>query len=145
MEDGHLDIVTGNNDADGVYLLKWVQRRLPERYEALRALLLRWGGNASGVNIANIDNLGNVHPDTFWWHYSLGNVKERPFSEIWTDLSDPIMAGLKARPRHIKGRCGLCRHFDICGGICNTHWMSMRRSPGQGAARRCRVSARILS
>ena len=42
----------------------------------------------------NIDNLGNVHPDTFWWDYTIGNVRERPFSEIWTDLSDPIMANM---------------------------------------------------
>ena len=41
----------------------------------MRAKLAQWGGNSSGVNIANIDNLGNVHPDTFWWHYSLGNVR----------------------------------------------------------------------
>jgi radical SAM protein with 4Fe4S-binding SPASM domain len=68
------------------------------------------------VNVANIDNLGNVHPDTFWWHYSLGNVKERPFSRIWPDTSDPIMAGLKQRPRAIGGRCGACGYFDICGG-----------------------------
>jgi heme d1 biosynthesis radical SAM protein NirJ len=110
------EFVTGNNDADGVYLLKWVQRHLPERYEALRALLLRWGGNASGVNIANIDNLGNVHPDTFWWNYNLGNVKERPFSEIWVDTSDPLMAGLKASPRPLKGRCRVCGFRGICGG-----------------------------
>lgn len=111
-----LELVTGNNDADGAFLYLWAQRRFPERAEHLRAKLAQWGGNASGVNIANIDNLGNVHPDTFWWHYSLGNVKQRPFSQIWTDLSDPIMAGLKRRPRAIGGRCGACRLFDICGG-----------------------------
>jgi radical SAM protein with 4Fe4S-binding SPASM domain len=82
----------------------------------MRAKLAQWGGNSSGVNIANIDNLGNVHPDTMWWHYSLGNVRERPFSEIWTDTSDPLMAGLKASPRRIEGRCGQCTYFDICGG-----------------------------
>jgi radical SAM protein with 4Fe4S-binding SPASM domain len=82
----------------------------------MRAKLAQWGGNSSGVNIANIDNLGNVHPDTFWWHYSLGNVRERPFSAIWQDVSDPLMAGLKASPRKIKGRCGECKYFDICGG-----------------------------
>ena len=110
------EFVTGNNDADGVYFLYWVRARFPEREEHIRAKLAAWGGNASGVNIANIDNLGNVHPDTFWWHYSLGNVRERPFSEIWPDTSDPIMAGLKARPRRIKGRCGACHYFDVCGG-----------------------------
>jgi heme d1 biosynthesis radical SAM protein NirJ len=110
------EFVTGNNDADGVYLLFWVRERFPELEPHLRAKLAAWGGNSSGVNIANIDNLGNVHPDTFWWHYSLGNVRERPFSAIWRDTSDPLMAGLKASPRKIGGRCGQCRYFDICGG-----------------------------
>jgi radical SAM protein with 4Fe4S-binding SPASM domain len=110
------EFVTGNNDADGVYLLQWAQRHLPQRYDELREHLVRWGGNSSGVNIANIDNLGNVHPDTFWWNYSLGNVKERPFSEIWMDTRDPLMAGLKASPRPLKGRCRVCGYRDICGG-----------------------------
>jgi heme d1 biosynthesis radical SAM protein NirJ len=110
------EFVTGNNDADGVYLLFWVHRHFPQREDHIRAKLSQWGGNSSGVNIANIDNLGNVHPDTFWWNYNLGNVRERRFSEIWKDVSDPLMAGLKAQPRKLKGRCGECRYFDICGG-----------------------------
>ena len=110
------EFVTGNNDADGVYLLHWVKKNLPERYDYLRRRLAQWGGNASGVNIANIDNLGNVHPDTFWWNYNLGNVRERPFSEIWVDTSDPLMAGLKASPRPLKGRCRVCSYRDVCGG-----------------------------
>ncbi|PLY14166.1 MAG: heme d1 biosynthesis radical SAM protein NirJ [Sedimenticola sp.] len=110
------EFVTGNNDADGVYLLHWVERYFPEKAEHIRAKLVQWGGNSSGVNISNIDNQGYVHPDTMWWHYNLGNVKERPFSEIWMDTSDPIMAGLKASPRKISGRCGQCQFFDICGG-----------------------------
>jgi len=113
------EFVSGNNDADGVYLLFWLQKRFPDRPELLahmRAKLALWGGNSSGVNVANIDNLGNVHPDTMWWHYDLGNVRERPFSEIWVDTSDPIMAGLKQSPRQVKGRCGACQYFDICAG-----------------------------
>ncbi len=110
------EFVTGNNDADGVYLLHWAARRFPDKVAHLRGKLAQWGGNASGVNVANIDNLGNVHPDTFWWHYNLGNVHERSFADIWTDTSDPIMAGLKAAPRAIGGRCGRCAYFDVCGG-----------------------------
>ena len=72
----------------------------------LEAKLVAWGGNASGVNIANIDNLGNVHPDTFWWHYSLGNVRKEAVLGDLAGHQDPIMAGLKAKPRRIKGRCG---------------------------------------
>jgi len=112
----HKEFTTGNNDADGVYLLYWVKKHFPDREQHIRAKLAQWGGNSSGVNVANIDNLGNVHPDTMWWHYSLGNVRQRPFSAIWQDISDPIMAGLKASPRSVKGRCGACSHFDICGG-----------------------------
>jgi heme d1 biosynthesis radical SAM protein NirJ len=110
------EYVTGNNDADGVYLLMWVRRHLPRWADAVREHLQAWGGNASGVNVANIDNLGNVHPDTMWWHYTLGNVRERPFSAIWQDTSDPLLAGLKRHPRRVGGRCGECAHFAICGG-----------------------------
>ena len=113
---GRHEYVTGNNDADGAYLLQWVQQHLPRWTEPVRQRLIAWGGNSSGVNVANIDNLGNVHPDTMWWHHKLGNVKSRPFSAIWTDLSDPLMAGLKARPRPVHGRCGACQHLAICGG-----------------------------
>ena len=110
------EFVTGNNDADGVYLLLWVRKNFPHLEKHIRAKLEQWGGNSSGVNVANIDNLGNVHPDTMWWNYTLGNVRERPFSDIWMDTSDPIMAGLKAQPRKVGGRCGACTYFAICGG-----------------------------
>jgi len=119
-----IEIVTGNNDADAVYLLRWAARTVPQAVEALRAKLVRWGGNSSGVNVANIDNLGNVHPDTMWWHHTIGNVKARPFSAIWSDLSDPIMAGLKKKPRDVGGRCGACAHFEICNG--NTRVRALR-------------------
>jgi len=112
----HREIVTGNNDADAVYFLHWVAKNFPERYEHIKAKLEQWGGNASGVNVANIDNLGNVHPDTFWWSHNLDNVKDRPFSEIWMDTSDELMAGLKQSPRPLKGRCGSCEYQAICNG-----------------------------
>jgi heme d1 biosynthesis radical SAM protein NirJ len=110
------EFVTGNNDADGVYLLHWVRARFPAHEAHMRAKLAQWGGNASGVDVANIDNLGNVHPDTFWWDVSLGNVKERPFSAIWRETQHPLMQGLRASPRPVKGRCASCGYFDVCGG-----------------------------
>jgi len=113
---GNREYVTGNNDADGVYLLHWIEKVLPQHYEHMRKRLGLWGGNSSGVNIANIDNLGNVHPDTFWWNYNIGNIKDRAFSDIWPDTSDPLMAGLKSQPRPLKGRCRVCTYQDVCGG-----------------------------
>jgi len=125
------EFVTGNNDADGVYFLKWVNERFPERVALMREKLAQWGGNSSGVNVANIDNLGNVHPDTYWWDYDLGNVRERPFSAIWRDTSDPIMAGLKASPRPLKGRCAACAYLDVCGGNTRVRARSLTGDPWQ--------------
>jgi heme d1 biosynthesis radical SAM protein NirJ len=115
-----VEIVTGNNDADAAYLLRWVEACHPQLAGELRTVLARWGGNASGVGIANIDNLGQVHPDTYWGDYSLGSVRERPFSVIWEDRSDPLMAGLKRRPRPVKGRCGECAYLPVCNGNTRT-------------------------
>jgi heme d1 biosynthesis protein len=123
------EFVSGNNDADGVYLLHWIRARFPERAAHVEAKLAQWGGNASGVNVANIDNLGNVHPDTFWWDHTLGNVRRRLFSEIWSDTSDPLMAGLKRRPRQVGGRCGACAHFAICGGNTRVRAWQMHGDP----------------
>ncbi|WP_043743713.1 heme d1 biosynthesis radical SAM protein NirJ [Paramagnetospirillum magneticum] len=110
------EFVTGNNDADGPYFLSWVQRHHPDKAAHIAAKLVQWGGNASGINVANIDNLGEVHPDTMWWNHKLGNVRDRPFSAIWPDTSDSLMAGLKARPRPVEGRCAACAHLDMCNG-----------------------------
>ncbi|WP_374509930.1 heme d1 biosynthesis radical SAM protein NirJ [Niveibacterium sp.] len=117
---GTREYVTGNNDADGVFLLQWVHRHFPQHQAIVAERLVRWGGNSSGMNVANIDNLGVVHPDTMWWHYPLGNVKARPFGEIWADTSDPLMAGLKQRPRPVTGRCGACAYLTICNGNTRT-------------------------
>ncbi|HQR03497.1 MAG: heme d1 biosynthesis radical SAM protein NirJ [Proteobacteria bacterium] len=110
------EFVTGNQDADGPYLLQWVAARFPERVDHIRAKLLQWGGNATGVNVANIDNLGAVHPDTMWWDVSLGNVRERPFSAIWSDPENPLLRELRRHPRQVSGRCGTCAYLPICNG-----------------------------
>lgn len=111
-----IEILTVDNHADGPHLLRRVQEEQPERADDVLQLL-RWnGGNACGIAISAVDHLGNVHADQFWQHYSFGNVRERPFGEIWTDISDPLMAGLKNRKPLLKGRCATCQYLDICNG-----------------------------
>jgi radical SAM protein with 4Fe4S-binding SPASM domain len=112
------DILTVDNHVDGVYLYLKLKKEDPERAEEVYKLLTWNGGGlySSGVGIGCIDFHGRVHPDQFWWHYKLGDIRERPFSEIWTDTSEPLLEGLKNRRKYIKGRCRLCRFFDICGG-----------------------------
>jgi Fe-coproporphyrin III synthase len=124
-----MELVTGNNDADAVHLLHWVGSRLPHLVADLAAVLRGWGGNASGVDVANIDNLGQVHPDTFWWDHGLGSVRERPFSAIWQDHADALLAGLKQRPRPVKGRCAACAHLDICNGNTRTRAFRLTGDP----------------
>lgn len=115
-QDAPLDIVTGNNDADAVYLLRWAERHFdPARVANLRAHLEAWGGNSSGLGVANIDTLGRVHPDTYWSDYTIGNVKTARFSDLWTG-DDPMLAQLRRRPRPLKGRCGACAFKAVCGG-----------------------------
>jgi radical SAM protein with 4Fe4S-binding SPASM domain len=111
-----IEILTVDNHTDGPYLLQRVKEEQPERYQEVLALLRANGGNASGIGIAAVDHLGNVHPDQFWQHHTFGNVRERAFGEIWTDMSDPIMYGLKDRKPMLTGRCAACRYLDICNG-----------------------------
>lgn len=111
------EIVTGNNDADAVYFLQWAERRFGKpAADHVRTHLEAWGGNASGCGVANIDTQGIVHPDTYWSGYAMDSVRNRPFSVIWEDLKDPILAGLRAKPRPLKGRCGACSYRTVCGG-----------------------------
>ena len=74
------------------------------------------GANSSGIGISNIDTQGNVHPDQFWQSATLGNIKERRFSEIWSDNTIPLLAQLRNRLPLLKGRCADCRFKPICGG-----------------------------
>lgn len=111
-----LEIVTGNNDADAVHFLRWAERGFSAAKVAhLRAHLEAWGGNSSGLGVANIDPQGRVHPDTYWSDYTVGSVKTAPFSALWTG-PDAMLATLRQRPRPLKGRCGACAFQAVCGG-----------------------------
>lgn len=118
------EVLTVDNHADGVYIYLRLLSESRDNSEKARQCeevrrLLEWNGGglySSGVGIGAIDSYGNVHPDQFWSHYTLGNVRERPFSEIWQDESEPLLYGLRHRRKYIKGRCRLCQWFNMCGG-----------------------------
>lgn len=112
------DILTVDNHVDGVYVYLKLKAEDTRRADEVWKLLAWNGGGmySSGVGIGCIDFHGKVHPDQFWWHYDLGDVRERPFSEIWMDTGNPLLRGLKDRRNHVKGRCRICQFFDVCGG-----------------------------
>ncbi|HHI30506.1 12,18-didecarboxysiroheme deacetylase [Methanosarcinales archaeon ex4572_44] len=114
-----IESLTVDNHCDGIYIYLSLLKEDPERAEEVYELLQMNRGNSSGIGIACVSWDGSVHADQFWRHYSFGNVRERKFSEIWTDTSDPVMAGLKNRKPLIKthgDRCAKCKWFDICNG-----------------------------
>lgn len=115
------DFVSGNNDADAILLLQWAAERLTAaQLAALEDMLRAWGGNASGAGIANIDNIGDVHPDTYWWQHTVGNVRRQRFRDIWLDNPQPLLQQLRQHPRAVGGRCGECRWLAICNGNTRT-------------------------
>ena len=114
----NVEVLTVDNHTDGPYVLLKLQREECECSQPVEQLLLRNGGalSSSGVGIGNIDFVGNVHPDQFWMHYTLGNVRQRPFSAIWQDETEPLLFGLRNRPEKVHGRCRSCKFWDMCGG-----------------------------
>jgi len=113
------EVLTVDNHCDGPYLYMKLLNENPERAAEVFELLSMNQGNSSGIGIGCISWDGSVHADQFWRHYSFGNVRERPFSEIWNDLSDELMAGLKNRKLLIKAHgdsCARCKWFDVCNG-----------------------------
>jgi radical SAM protein with 4Fe4S-binding SPASM domain len=110
------EVLTVDNHADGVYIYLKLKQNDPVRADKVMSLLRTNGGNNSGIHIGAVDELGNVHADQFWRHYSFGNVRDRKFGDIWSDISNPLMSGLKDRKKLLKGRCASCRFVDICNG-----------------------------
>ncbi len=110
------EVLTVDNHADGPYLYMRMKQEDPERAAEILELLKMNEGNNSGRGIGCVSWDGEVHADQFWRHHSFGNVKERPFSEIWTDMSDPLLSKLKNKKEHVTGRCATCQWLNICGG-----------------------------
>ncbi|MBI2965140.1 MAG: radical SAM protein [Chloroflexi bacterium] len=112
----NLEVLTVDNHADGPYLLLWSRQHAPDRTVEIERLLRRNGGNSAGKGIACIDNVGEVHPDQFWWNRKLGNVRDRPFSQIWTDDGIQFLSDLRNRQSLLAQRCHDCRWLPMCNG-----------------------------
>ena len=110
------EILTVDNHADGPYIYLRLLREDPERAADVLELLRMNEGNNSGRGIGCVSWDGEVYADQFWREISFGNVRERPFSDIWLDTSNELMAKLKDKKSYVTGRCADCRWLDVCGG-----------------------------
>jgi heme b synthase len=80
-----------------------------------RNLSFSTGGNkgcVAGQLIALIDCKGNVQPCSYFPKYA-GNIKEKPFNEIWENSS--LFKELRDFTRY-EGKCGSCEYLNVCGG-----------------------------
>ena len=110
------EVLTVDNHADGPYLyLRMLKENNPRAGEVLELLKMN-GGNSSGQGIGCINWDGSVYADQFWRQHSFSTILSMPFSHIWSDLTNPLMAQLKNKNRYVTGRCARCRWLDICGG-----------------------------
>lgn len=113
-----VEVLTVDNPSDGPALVRWLERRDRERAQHCRQML-RWNAGARGgpgVGIANVDERGDVHPDQFSRHRTVGNVRRRPFSSIWSDTTDSYLKLLRSPDRPLADRCMRCRYVALCGG-----------------------------
>ncbi|MDY3296337.1 putative heme d1 biosynthesis radical SAM protein NirJ1 [Selenomonas sp.] len=111
------EILTVDNHCDGIYMYLKAKEAGDEKTAAQILKFLEMnGGNRSGIAFGEVDPLGYVHPDQFTQHHTFGNVRDRAFGDIWQDVTNPIMAGLKDRKPLLKGRCAKCKWLDRCNG-----------------------------
>jgi Fe-coproporphyrin III synthase len=110
------ELLTVDNHADGPYVYMRLSREDPARAAEALSLLMVNEGNSSGNGIGCVSWDGEVYADQFWRGISFGNVRKRPFSEIWMDTSNELIVRLKDKKKYVTGRCSTCRWLDICGG-----------------------------
>jgi 12,18-didecarboxysiroheme deacetylase len=110
------EILTVDNHADGPYLYLKVKEENPARAKEVLELLKMNEGNSSGIGIGCISWDGEVYPDQFWRDQPLGNIRQKPFSQIWLDENNEFLMKLKDKKKFVHGRCSTCVWLDICGG-----------------------------
>lgn len=111
-----MNIVTADNYADGIYLLKQVAEHEPGRAREVEKLLSMQSGCPAGDKLANVDNMGNVHLCPYWQSRIIGNVREQKFSDIWFDEDNELLTKMRDKTRYLKGKCSRCRLSYLCRG-----------------------------
>jgi radical SAM protein with 4Fe4S-binding SPASM domain len=110
------EVLTVGNHADGPYLLLKMTKEKNHRCKKAEELLSANGGNKTGEKIASVSWDGSVYPDQFWRNYSLGNVKDKSFKEIWNNQDEQVLNKLRSKSRFADKRCLKCKWFDLCKG-----------------------------
>ncbi len=124
LRDKEIEILTTDSPMDGVYILERMKEEgfSEERIKKSKKLLELSGGCSIGKKVANIDYLGNVNPCHFAPQKTVGNVRERNFSEIWNEGPSELLCELREKEDKLKGKCGDCEYKNLCGGCRQKAW-----------------------
>ena len=117
---GVMEFLTVDAPQDGACLLERLETDADPEYDRIYRLLSHMGGCSAGKRVANIDPAGNIYPCQFAQseEFRAGNIRDRPFGEIWNDPANPVLAAFR-RERVLPGSpCAACRWQDICGTGC---------------------------
>jgi radical SAM protein with 4Fe4S-binding SPASM domain len=109
------EVLTVGNHADGPYLLVKMQQQ-GKNIDQQKQLLLSNGGNRIGEKISSVGWGGSVYADQFWRNYSIGNVTQKTFKQIWTNPDEPVLQKLRNKTKFADKRCLRCKWFDLCKG-----------------------------
>ncbi len=106
-----VEVLTTDNHADGIYVMRSTTRHSEDQMRLLRA----HGGCSAGQKIINVDPVGNVRPCQFWQNEAVGNIRTARLAEIW-ERPNALLTMLRDKKANLTGRCGACTYVDVCGG-----------------------------
>lgn len=113
-----VEVLTVDNPSDGAALVRWLTVLDPARVDRAREML-EWNAGARGgpgVGIGCVDEVGLVHPDQFSRHRVLGDIRQEPFSRIWSEGRDAWLTELRSAERPLDSACATCPDLALCGG-----------------------------
>jgi radical SAM protein with 4Fe4S-binding SPASM domain len=116
-----MEFLTVDAPQDCIHLLASMERDGSEDLADARMLLESLhGGCSAGTRVADIDVQGDVYPCQFARsrEFLVGNIREQPFSALWSDGTNPVLSLFRRKDARFGGRCSGCTWRDLCGGGC---------------------------
>jgi radical SAM protein with 4Fe4S-binding SPASM domain len=116
-----MEFLTVDAPQDCIHLLESMEQDESADLADARELLASLkGGCSAGTRVANIDAQGNVYPCQFARspEFLVGNIRNLPFSRLWGDTDNTVLARFREKQARFGGRCSACSYRELCGGGC---------------------------
>ena len=113
------DLTQEYNDKPGInvyipfYARVAKQRGMPDFENWYKSFFL---GRCFFGKFMSIAENGDAIPCSYNDVYRVGNIKDKPIKQIWTDMQNSEFFKQVKDKKNIKGKCGVCEFLEICGG-----------------------------